>query len=575
MTKIYFSIALVAAHFLNAQLFEEVENTPFRNFFYSSSAVGDYNNDGFKDVFFTGAIDSNGDTNVDTTFNELYKNTNGVFSVAQEFPENAVHLSDSRFIDFDNDGFLDLVTTGLSYNDIVNYRQYRWRNTGNGFELVTEIPGKIYGSIDVMDLNHDGKLDYSMNGTQFRNNNFSYDLDLYLNNGGDFDMTEAFMPGTMNGDFKWIDVDNDQELDLVLNGFNAEDENIFHIYRNTGGNLELFQELPPVSDGKIQYADLNNDGFIDLIATGQDADYENYLAFYLNDGTGHFTEHVIPGEGLGSAKLDIGDLNNDGYYDFAIAGEDDNYDAQTKVFLYDPAAGHFTKAEDTGLYNLGSGGSLQIFDYDNDDSLDILVNGWDWSDPDYLPFTKLYRNISGTANAKPSAPTVLSAVQEDSRVVFSWSGSSDDKTPENILQYELSVGSEPGKSDLAKYTVTTRKWYLENTTLPENIYWSVKSIDASKVLSDASEEQNFTLLSAVSNEISKAAFYPNPVQDQLFIKTDRKISSAAAYNMAGQKIDLGRISGNSIDFRGIQPGVYTVTIVLDNGTAVSRKIVKN
>ena len=142
MTKIYFSIALVAAHFLNAQLFEEVENTPFRNFFYSSSAVGDYNNDGFKDVFFTGAIDSNGDTNVDTTFNELYKNTNGVFSVAQEFPENAVHLSDSRFIDFDNDGFLDLVTTGLSYNDIVNYRQYRWRNTGNGFELVTEFPGK-------------------------------------------------------------------------------------------------------------------------------------------------------------------------------------------------------------------------------------------------------------------------------------------------------------------------------------------------------------------------------------------------------------------------------------------------
>ena len=102
MKKIYCSIGLLAFIGMKAQVFEEVTPSPFKNSYYSSIAVGDYNNDGYKDVFFAGALDTDGNGKVDTTINELYKNNNGVFELAQVIEDYPVHLSSVKFIDFDN-----------------------------------------------------------------------------------------------------------------------------------------------------------------------------------------------------------------------------------------------------------------------------------------------------------------------------------------------------------------------------------------------------------------------------------------------------------------------------------------
>ena len=101
-----------------------------------------------------------------------------------------------KSIDFDNDGLLDIVTTGLSYNDIVNYQQYRFKNNGSNFTLVDNIPGKIYGGLEVFDFNHDGKQDDALNGTQYTENGFTHEIDLYLNNSDGFDKNPAWVPGT-------------------------------------------------------------------------------------------------------------------------------------------------------------------------------------------------------------------------------------------------------------------------------------------------------------------------------------------------------------------------------------------
>ena len=70
-----------------------------------------------------------------------------------------MHLSSVKFIDFDNNGLLDIIDTGLSYKNVVDYRHYRFKNNESSFELVDNLPGKIYGNIDVFDFNHDGKMD--------------------------------------------------------------------------------------------------------------------------------------------------------------------------------------------------------------------------------------------------------------------------------------------------------------------------------------------------------------------------------------------------------------------------------
>lgn len=103
MKKLYIPILVLSAIVAKAQSFEEISQPNLQNYFYSAAAVADVDNDGIQEIFFTGAIDSDGDTNVDITSNSLYKNTNGVFSSVQDFGDNSVHLSAVKFLDFDND----------------------------------------------------------------------------------------------------------------------------------------------------------------------------------------------------------------------------------------------------------------------------------------------------------------------------------------------------------------------------------------------------------------------------------------------------------------------------------------
>ncbi len=575
MKKFYIPIFALSAIIIKAQSFEEISQPNLKSYFYSAAAVADFNNDGFQDIFFTGAIDSDGDTNVDATSNSLYKNTNGTFSSIQDFGENSVHLSAVKFIDFDNDGLLDIITTGLSYNDIVNYQQYRYKNTGSGFILVHNTAGKIYGGLDVFDFNHDGKQDYAINGTQYVEGvGFTHNLDLYLNNSNGFQKTEAWIPGTQNGNFKVIDINNDNELDLVVNGYDADYNGTFSVYINENGTLVKKSELPPVSDSKMSFADFNGDGFIDFVVAAQDDNYDPYLAVFINDGQGNFTESKIEDEGLSGGGVEVGDFNNDGYYDFVAIGDND-YESYSKIFLYNPQLQKFEKDETANLYNLGSQGTLAVFDYNNDGNLDILANGFDWSDEDLMPYTKLFKNTTTVTNQKPNAPTILTATENDNKIKFIWSGASDDKTPENSLQYELNVGSEAGKADIAKYIVTTKNWYLDKTDLPSKLYWSVRAIDAAKKYSDKSQEKELAVLGVADVKNTTVSIYPNPVKDMLNVKTTSKIKTYKVYNLAGQSVNTKLISDSTIDFSRLEKGVYVVEIQLENGKRTTQKIIKN
>lgn len=571
MKKITFLLGLIPMIGLHAQSFEETE-TVFKNFFYSSSHVADFDGDGFVDIVHNGAIDADNDGNVDTTLNEIYKNDGGTFALSGNLGLNSTHLGDIKFIDFNNDGLLDIVSTGLSYNDIVNYRQYRFVNTGNGFELEENLAGKIYGGLETFDFNHDGKMDYALNGTQYvEGTGFTYDLDFYQNNGNGFDVSAAWLLGTQNGSFKVLDLNNDHLLDAVIFGFDSDLEPIFKVYLNNNGTMEFSQDLPVMSDGKLAYADFNADGFLDLVASGVDADYAEYLSVLWNDGTGNFTAEVIENEGLSGSSVETGDLNNDGYYDFIVIGNDADYNGWVNIFLYNPTDETFTKAEETGLFNLGSQGNIQLLDFNNDNHLDVLMAGFDWAHEDMPSLTKLFKNLSTEENQKPVAPAELNLVQEGNRLNFSWSGATDDKTPAEALQYEIKVGTTSGGHDIAKYVVTTPSWFLELEEVPENFYWSVKSIDASKVYSEASDEEQ---LSVSDNSLTNnLQIYPNPASDKVFVKADQ-LNSVELFDLQGRKLGVKLNSDNSINVSNLPKGIYVLKLNI-KGKSVSKKLVIN
>lgn len=91
----------------------------------TSIATGDVNKDGFTDVFF-GRVGAAG---------TLMLNDRGVtFRAAQQAPA-AANVLGSQFLDYDNDGLIDLVTVGRGGVSI-------WRNLGRAWADVTEAAAK-------------------------------------------------------------------------------------------------------------------------------------------------------------------------------------------------------------------------------------------------------------------------------------------------------------------------------------------------------------------------------------------------------------------------------------------------
>ena len=95
-------------------IFKDVtEKSGLKNTGSEAVAAGDYNNDGFLDLFISSAGEGNPvlyRNQGNGTF-EPVKNTSAVFSAIQK-----VKIQDALFFDFDNDGYLDLIMGGKSGN---------------------------------------------------------------------------------------------------------------------------------------------------------------------------------------------------------------------------------------------------------------------------------------------------------------------------------------------------------------------------------------------------------------------------------------------------------------------------
>lgn len=85
-----------------------------------------------------------------------------------------------------------------------------------------------------------------------------------------------------------------------------------------------------------------------------------------------------------------------------------------------------------------------------------------------------------------------------------------------------------------------------------------------------------------SADFPQISFYPNPVQEELFIKWELNenlyISSLEVYNIQGQfiysKDDLSQANTTSISFGNLAQGMYVVSLVYNNGEKKDLKVIK-
>jgi len=129
-----------------------------------SVAVGDYNNDGFLDLFITSLSGGNHELfrNKGNGSFERVKNSKEMFSALQK-----VKAYDAKFFDFDNDGFQDLIIAGES-EEKGGRGIFLYHNDGKGnFEDVSRLlpdEPKSGRQIALFDYNNDGDLDIVIAG---------------------------------------------------------------------------------------------------------------------------------------------------------------------------------------------------------------------------------------------------------------------------------------------------------------------------------------------------------------------------------------------------------------------------
>lgn len=368
-------------------------------------AVGDYDNDGFPDIYFA-------NYQQDYLFRNRGDGTFENVTLRSEIELDGWSCS-SSFFDYDGDGFLDLFVTQYVFyepskrcTDAGGRPQFcgprafppapdhLLRNRGDGtFEDVSARagigaePAAGLGVI-TLDLNDDGLQDVYVTNDSYANH-------LWLNQGDGTFLDDAIILGAAVNEHGKpeagmgvvaADFDGDLDFDLFMTHLRKE-SNTF--YRNIGGSMGFEDVTSAVGLGNASMPytgfgtvalDLELDGDLDLIVAngavnrgppidGVDLPVPwRYLAepnqMFVNDGTGHFAEPTFGTDGLTTRVemtrgLATGDIDGDGDLDLLLA----NAHSPARLYRNDaPNAGHWlsVRAIEPATHRDAIGASVEV-----------------------------------------------------------------------------------------------------------------------------------------------------------------------------------------------------------------------
>ena len=558
---------------------------------------GDYDNDGKLDLMITGKAAS--------PVSKLYHNTGSGFedqsSLLPSLPQ--ILGSSVAWTDYDNDGRLDLLITGMTSTNTPISKLYR--NTGTGFEdqtsLIPDQPQVGNGAVAWGDYDTDGRADFILTGRSAS----GYFSKLYRNTGSGFEDQSSLIPGLPAVELSAVafgDYDNDGKLDLMLTGNIQGNTNpyVSKLYHNTGSGFEdasdQLPELVGLAAGTVVWNDFDNDGRLDLLLTGTNGGTRYTTRLYRNTDYGFENASHFPGIYLGSAAW--GDYDNDGLKDLILTGVTT---AGMSIKLYRNTGHDFADASDQlpGLPQMGYS-AVGWADYDNDGKLDVLMTGYTSSGK----MLKLYHNISPVANTPPTHPSELISRTSTSTVQLVWDQATDAQTPRAGLNYNLYVSDTPGGvntfSPIANISTGYRRLVqlgnsqariitLKGLQPNKTYYWSVQTIDGAFGGSSFAPEQRFTTSGAARIGVGeepgvglRAEIYPNPVESELTVQIDGVQDQSVKLhlvNLSGQvvlerKLEATRSAHQErLRVEGLPSGFYVLRVSTAQ-QQVSLKVVK-
>ena len=390
--------SLVASEQSNITFSNKVENQKdfnifkYRNFYNGGGvAIGDINNDGLPDIYFTANMGEN----------KLYLNKgNWVFediSEAAGVQGNKPWSTGVVMVDINQDGLLDIYVSNAGNMDGENHNNDLYINNG---DLTFSEQAKSYNLAETGFSTHASFFDYDKDG----------DLDAYI-------LNNSNIPVSSLGFAHQRDV-------------RAQDWNVPKMFRGVGDMLlrndngvftdvseqaGIYGSLIGFGLG-VMVSDVNQDNYPDIYVSN-DFYERDYL--YLNNQDGTFTEDIKNWTShlcLSAMGVDMADINNDGLNDIFITDMLPDGDQRVKsvmefegynVFKLKQSKDFFQQyIQNTLQLNNGNGSYSEIayfsgvsatdwswsgliFDMDNDGYRDIYVtNGinHDLTDLDFVDF---------------------------------------------------------------------------------------------------------------------------------------------------------------------------------------------
>ena len=489
--------------------------------YFSAGGWADYNEDNYLDLALTGVTFSG------SSITNIFENSDGLLS--QDLNQNieAAFGGHISWVDYTNDGHLDLSLSGFQIINFFPYRVTKLYRYQDGI-YIPDTDSDIYADVNYDgipdnwvtggvnghhwgDYDNDGDLDFLQGG--FDNYNMRH-LDIFYNDNGilRLDTNQTDLVPIYPALVQWVDVNRDGYLDIVSIGADETQTLGMRVFLNNNSyvltsGITWNSNIYGVTAGAIAFADYNSDGYDDFALTGLNSSQE-LITYVVANSINQFTVQYIL-QGVYYGKPAWGDYDADGDLDLLVAGQSSTVGqlgSEPKTILYyQQDDGSFAIDQTLSIDSVGIS-FTQWGDYDQDGDLDLFLAGFK-ANQDVV--AQVYDNLEGLENANkaPNAPYLLDDSNiNDNKVRLTWSAPVDPNnpsggaTPEEGLRYQIQIGSQEESNEHAistgHYGVgeigTFNRTEKTIRNIPEGNYgWRVRAIDHGYAVSNWSNTDYF------------------------------------------------------------------------------------